>query len=137
MKICISIVFVEFWWLKADICMAKLLNIDGEKLKYLYALLRIDIIKHYMKMKLIDFLPFLQGRQIMWLFVCFPAHQTPSEKGCTLKGKNLFPRGGEQIVAFAPRGSKFLLFNGHPFSEGRHIILTVASHEMNQVYLNE
>ena len=45
--------------------MAKLLNIDGEKLKYLYALLRIDIIKHYMKMKLIDFLPFLQGRQIM------------------------------------------------------------------------
>ena len=27
------------------------------------------------------------GGQIIWLFVCFPAHQSPSEKGSTRKGK--------------------------------------------------
>ena len=34
----------------------------------------------------------LQGRQFLKLLVCFPAHQSPSEKGSTLKGKHLFPR---------------------------------------------
>ena len=44
-------------------------------------------------MHLVGFLPFVHGRQLQWLPVCLPAHQSPSEKGPTLKGKNLFPRG--------------------------------------------
>ena len=41
---------------------------------------------------------FLQRRQLLWLPVGFSALQTP-EKGTTLKGKNLLPRG-EQILFF-------------------------------------
>ena len=44
------------------------------------------------------FLPFLQGRQILLLPVSFPAHLVPSEKGSTLKGKNLLPRGANSFL---------------------------------------
>ena len=60
---------------------------------------------------LVDFLPFLQARQLVWFPVCFPANQAHSEKGSTLKGKNLLP-------LFAPKGSKFFPFRVDPFSEG-------------------
>ena len=43
---------------------------------------------------------------------CFPAHQTPSEKGSTLKVRNLLPLG-----AFC------FLFSVDPFSEGRQTVL--------------
>ena len=33
----------------------------------------------------------IQGRQILWLSVCIHLHQVASEKGSTLKGKNLLP----------------------------------------------
>ena len=42
---------------------------------------------------LVDFPPFLQGRQLLWLPVSFSEHDTPSDKGSTLRGKNLLPRG--------------------------------------------
>ena len=32
----------------------------------------------------------LQGRKLLWLPICFPAHQTPSEKGFNLKGAKFF-----------------------------------------------
>ena len=32
------------------------------------------------------------GRHFLWFLICFPAHQTLSKKGSTLKGKNLLPR---------------------------------------------
>ena len=48
---------------------------------------------------------YLQDRKLLWLPVCVPAGLTPSEKESTLKGKNLLP-------------------TGHPFSEGRQLILT-------------
>ena len=41
---------------------------------------------------------FLQGRQLLWLLDCFPARQSTSEKGSTLKGKNFLQ--GEQIRTF-------------------------------------
>ena len=50
----------------------------------------------------------LQGRQLLWLPVCFPAYQSPSEKGSALKEKNLLPGG-----------SKFFSFRVESLSEGR------------------
>ena len=53
-----------------------------------------------------DFASILQGRQLLRLSVCFPAHQSQSEKGSILKGKNLllgskfFPFRIEQILSF-------------------------------------
>ena len=41
---------------------------------------------------MIDLLPFLQGRQLLSLPVCFPAHQASSEKGSPLKEKNLLTK---------------------------------------------
>ena len=41
---------------------------------------------------------FVQGRLLLCIFVFFPVHQVPSEKGSTLKGKNSLPRG--QILSF-------------------------------------
>ena len=41
---------------------------------------------------------FLQGRQILWLPVCFPEHQVPSGKGSTLEGKNLLPVGANSFL---------------------------------------
>ena len=34
---------------------------------------------------------FCHGRQFLWLLVCFPAHQIPSEKESALKGDNSLP----------------------------------------------
>ena len=62
---------------------------------------------------LVDLLPFLQGRQLLQLPVCFSAHHIHSENGSTLKGKNLLPKG-----------SKFLSFRVGPFSEWRQNHLT-------------
>ena len=41
---------------------------------------------------------FLTRGQLLWLSVCFPAHQVPSEKGSTLKGKNLLPQGANSFL---------------------------------------
>ena len=54
------------------------------------------------------FTTFLQRRKFWWLIVCFPAHQSPSEKVSTLKGKHLLPKG-----------SKFIPIWVDPFSEDR------------------
>ena len=62
------------------------------------------------------FSPFLQGRQFLWLPVCFAAHQISSEKGSTLKGKNLLPGGANSF-----------LFRVDPFKKGTKIILTELS----------
>ena len=61
-----------------------------------------------------DFLPFLQGRQLPLLSVCLPPHQAPSEKGSTLKGKNLLPFPSEKGSTpkgknLLPRGANFFL----------------------------
>ena len=41
---------------------------------------------------------FFQGRQLLWLPVCFPAHPLPYEKKeSTLKGKNLLPLGANSF----------------------------------------
>ena len=53
------------------------------------------------------FCQFLQGKQLLCLSVCFPAHQSPSEKGST-------PKGEEQILCFLQtmafqKGSKNVL----------------------------
>ena len=45
---------------------------------------------------------FVQGRQLLWLSVCFPVRYVPSEK-----------------QEFSPRGRKFFPFEVEPFSEGR------------------
>ena len=37
----------------------------------------------------------LQGRQLLWHGVRFPAHKVPTEKRSTLKGKNLLPIGSK------------------------------------------
>ena len=42
---------------------------------------------------------FLQGRQILWLPVCFPAYEILSEKESTLKGKNLLPLGANSFLS--------------------------------------
>ena len=42
--------------------------------------------------------PLLQGRKLLWLPSCFPAHQALSEKGSTLKGKNLLPWGANSLL---------------------------------------
>ena len=47
---------------------------------------------------LVDFLPFLHGRQLLGISVSFPAHQAPSEKKFTLKGKNLLPWGANSFL---------------------------------------
>ena len=44
---------------------------------------------------MVDFSPFLQGRQCP---VFFPVHQDPSEKGSSLKGKNLLPMGANSFL---------------------------------------
>ena len=43
----------------------------------------------------LGFLPFLQGRQLFNLMFAF---QAPSEKGSTLKGKNLLPLGANSFL---------------------------------------
>ena len=50
----------------------------------------------------------LQGRQLLWLLFCFPAHHSPCWKRVYSKRKE-----------FAPMGSKFFPFRVDPFSEGR------------------
>ena len=40
---------------------------------------------------------FVMGRQIVCHFACLPVHQTPSEKGSTLKGKELLPLGASSF----------------------------------------
>ena len=47
----------------------------------------------------------LQGRQLLSLPVCFPAHQAPTEKGSALKGKRL--------------GGKLFNLEQNPSSQGR------------------
>ena len=55
---------------------------------------------------------FDKGVNLCDFLIVVPAHQTPSEMGSALKGKNLLP-----IV------SKFLPFGVDPFSEGEKLIL--------------
>ena len=50
----------------------------------------------------------LQERQL-FVTVCFPAHQAPSEKGSTLKGKNLPPRGSTLKGKNLPPSNSFFL----------------------------
>ena len=50
-------------------------------LKYSDALRELDILGRFLDI-------FQKGRQIVWLSICFPAHQASSEKGSTLIGKN-------------------------------------------------
>ena len=42
------------------------------------------------------FLPFFTRETTFVIFVCFPAHQDPSEKGSTLNEKNLLPHLNEK-----------------------------------------
>ena len=59
---------------------------------------------------------YFQGRLLLELF------SLPSEKGCTLKGKNLLPRGANSfLLEYTPLqklGRKFFPFREHPFSGG-------------------
>ena len=54
-----------------------------------------------------DFLTIFKGNNFCDFLFCHFVHQTPSEKGSTIKGKNFLPRG------------EFLPFGADPFSEGR------------------
>ena len=47
------------------------------------------------------FLHFYKGKQLLWLFVCFPEKQSHSKCTSTLKGKNLLL--GKQILSFNSR----------------------------------
>ena len=44
------------------------------------------------------FLPFFYKEDNFCDFVCFPSHKAPSEKRCTLKGKNLLPMGANSFL---------------------------------------
>ena len=46
------------------------------------------------------------GKKLLWLSDCCSVHEAPSEKGSTIKGKEL-----------APKGSKFFSLRVDPFSE--------------------
>ena len=41
---------------------------------------------------------FLQGRYFLGFSIGLPEHQVPSEKGSTLKGKNLLPQGANSFL---------------------------------------
>ena len=43
------------------------------------------------------FCHFCQGKQLLWLPVCFPSQQAPSEMGSTLKGNHLLPEGSNSF----------------------------------------
>ena len=47
---------------------------------------------------MIDFQAVLHGRQVLSLLVYVPAHQSPSEKGSTLKAKNFLPLGANSFL---------------------------------------
>ena len=45
------------------------------------------------------FYHFVQGRQLLWLPLCFSVHQPSSEKVSTLKEKNLLPQAGSKFFS--------------------------------------
>ena len=77
---------------------------------------------HWYLKELDQQLNFYQGRQLLWIPVCFTVGQTPSEKGSTLTGKNLLPRGGGG-------GANSFCIEKTPFQKGDKTILSVASPE--------
>ena len=60
------------------------------------------------------------------LNICFPAHQTPSGRGSTLKGKNLLQRRANSFLLeqIPFRGANHFIFGVDSFSESSKPILT-------------
>ena len=62
---------------------------------------------------------FLQGRQLLWFSVCFPAQQDTSKKESTLIGKNLLPLGANSsLLEYTPfqKGAKPIVLSFRPWN---------------------